>query len=323
LAAITGLLSIRQVDWTVLLDTLAHLSLPLLILGFATVLTTMSAKAVRWRVLLRPCNVQASGWRILRVTYIGQMLDAFVPRLGDVGRAVLIGPQSSGGVAAALGTILVEKALDGCMGLLLLVGLALWTPLPPWLRGAVLGLALLAAALLMLLVLAAARPGWALRLFRRLTAWLPPAARTRARQLLADFGEGLAILRQPRNTLLALAWSVAIWGVAAFTNVVTLAVLDIDAPIWSAGLVLAVGYAAAFLPTVPGQVGVFEYASVLALGAVGVDPTQALAFGLVLHILVHLPPAILGPICMAIVGLNFTSLRQARQQDREHDSVAS
>lgn len=322
LAGITAWLSIRQVRWTVLQAALVQVRLPLLALALVTVLTTTVAKAARWRILLRQCSAQPSGMRVLRVLFIGQMGNIFLPaRLGDVARAALLGPQATGGFPAVLGTIVVEKALDGVMGLLVLLSLALWTPLPAWLRGPVLGLITLTGALLILLGLAATQHDWALRIYRSLAFWLPASAQTRGRRLLADFRQGLALFRQPANALLALGWSGVVWGLAALTNVVTLAALGIEAPSWSTWLVLITGYVANFLPSIPARIGIFEYACVLSLTAVGVSQEQALAFGLILHLLVHGPPAILGPISMAVEGLSWDKLKRAQNSSLERDSV--
>jgi uncharacterized membrane protein YbhN (UPF0104 family) len=78
--------------------------------------------------------------------------------------------------------------------------------------------------------------------------------------------------------------------------------------------VLVTGYAASFLPSLPAQVGVFEYACMLALTAAGVRQEEALAFGLVLHLLVHAPPAILGSLSMAVEGFSWGKLKETRHR---------
>ncbi len=322
LAALAAWLSVRQIHWTVLWDALAETNLLTLTWALGIVLATTLAKAVRWHVLLRLCDARTSGMRVLRVLFIGQMGNSFLPaRLGDVGRAVLVGPQASGGIPAVLGTILVEKTLDGVMGFLVLAGLALWTPLPPWLRGPVLAFSTFTGGLLILLALAAAKKGWAMRLFRRLIGWLPAHMQTRIEILLAGFGLGLGLFRQPPIVLLALACSALVWGLAALTNVATLAALGISAPGWGVWLVLVTGYVANFLPTVPAQVGVFEYTHMLALMAAGVGQESALAFGLVLHLLVYGPPAVLGPMSMIWEGLSWSRLKEMQHKHLEQDGV--
>ena len=122
--------------------------------------------------------MEVGGLRVLRALLIGQMGNSFLPaRLGDVGRAVLLAPHSTGGLPAILGTILAEKALDGVLGLLLLMGLALWIPLPHWLRGSILMPSLLTAGLLALLLLSASRRERVTDLMHRLLLKLPALKR--------------------------------------------------------------------------------------------------------------------------------------------------
>jgi uncharacterized protein (TIRG00374 family) len=320
LAGLAGWLSMRQVHWAALRDALAQVDISLLALALGTVLATTTAKAGRWRILLRPCTNQIGGMRILRVLLIGQMGNSFLPaRLGDVARAALLRSQASGGFLAVLGTILVEKALDGMVGLLILASLAMWTPLPPWLRGPVLGLTIVVGTLLILLVLVAAQQKRASELYWRSTRWLSKDTQARIGRMLAGFAIGLDLTKHPVSALLAVVWSVIVWGLAALTNVLLLAALGIDVPGWSTWLVLVTGYIANFLPTVPGQVGVFEYAAVLALTSVGIEPEPALAFALLLHLVVYAPPAALGPVSMAIEGSSWAELREARKKGLEQD----
>jgi uncharacterized protein (TIRG00374 family) len=251
----------------------------------------------------------------MRILLIGQMGNSFLPmRLGDVGRAVLLGPQATGGSTAVLGTIVVEKALDGVMGMVALVGLVVAVPLPAWIRQPMVALALVTGVLLLLLVVTARRGERMVWLFRPLTRWLPASWRARIERLVPALASGFGLLRSGSATALALAVSAAIWGLAGLTNVTALAALGIDAPGWSVWLVLVTGYVATFLPTVPAQIGVFEYACVLALTSAGVSPEQALAFALILHLLVYGPPAILGPLSMGLEGLNWGVVESAHRE---------
>jgi uncharacterized protein (TIRG00374 family) len=323
LAALAAWLSIRQIHWATLKSTLMGADLPLLLCALGTVLATTLVKATRWRVLLRLCDARTSGMRVLRVLFIGQMGNIFLPaRLGDLGRAVLVGPEATGGIPAALGTILVEKSLDGAMGLLVLIGLGLWMPMPSWLYGPIAGVGALVGGLLVLLVLASV-PAAAEPMIRRLPARLQPArlGESRVGRLLTGLKLGLGLFQQPANALLALVLSMAVWGLAALTNVVTLAALDISAPAWSVWLVLVTGYVANFLPTVPAQVGVFEYTHMLALTTAGVRPEPALAFGLILHLLVYGPPAILGPVSMIWEGMDWRKLKDAQHEYPRHNGL--
>jgi uncharacterized protein (TIRG00374 family) len=326
-------LSIRHVRWPDLLEVLRGARLSSLALALALILVTTAAKGARWAIVLRPCRLRSAPSRLYRVLLIGQMANSFLPRLGDVLRAVLLGPDARGGAPAVLATIVVEKVLDGALGLALLAGLGLWTPLPSWIRDPLAGLAVLTAGLLLLLVvagLALTGTGWvgAARwrqscagAWRVLAGRLPWDLGERVEHLAGAFVQGMGLFRAPAGAALALGLSVVVWALSILTNMVILDALAIDAPRWTAWLVVVAGYAATFLPTVPAQLGVFEYSAVLSLTAGGVAPEPALAFALILHLLVQLPPAILGSLSMLAEGLNWSRLGAAQQEYLEPDDA--
>jgi uncharacterized protein (TIRG00374 family) len=322
LAGVAAWLSVRQVRWPELAAVLVGVDLGLLFLALVSVLATTMIKAARWYVLLPAARFQIPYIRLLRVLFVGQMANTFLPRLGDVVRTVLLGPRATGGMPAVLGTILVEKALDGVMGLLILTGLALWTPLPVWLRAPLLGLVTLTAVLLLMVAWASVDRSRFDPLWHRLAVRLPAPVRRRVEQLGASFLLGLSLFRTPSRALVALGLSGAIWILAMLTNVIALAGLGIEAPLWGAWLVVVAVYAATFLPTVPAQIGVFEYAAVLSLQAVDVAPEPALGFALALHLLVQAPPTVLGPVSMAVEGLNWGRLRAAQRQSMPDSGVS-
>jgi uncharacterized protein (TIRG00374 family) len=310
-AGVACWLSIRGIQWAAVQQILASSSIALLLVALGTVLVTTLAKVARWHVLLRPTGLEAGRMRLLRVLLIGQLANSFLPaRLGDALRAVILGPTATGGALAVLGTIVVEKALDASVGLVLLLVLAFAAPLPAALRGPVLVLAAVTASGLAIMVLAAQRREPARNLFEWATQWMPKPARQRLEGWLAALAQGLSLLRSPADALQALFWSAVVWALAVLTNYAILAALDIAAPGWSAWLVLVTVYVANFLPAIPAQVGLFEYACVLALTAAGVEPEPALAFGLVLHVVVYALPAVLGTTSVAIEGIGWNSLRQ-------------
>lgn len=313
LAGVAAWLCLRQVRLQALYLTLAQARLAPLALALISVLATTAAKAARWWVLLRPCGGQIGRLQVFRVLLIGQMGNSLLPaRLGDVARITLLAPKTTGGIPAVAGTLLAEKTLDGVMGLTILLGLVLWTPLPAWLWQPALALASLTGALLVMLVLMATRSAWRARFFEGPISWLPPGRRSQLERLVSGFRLGLAALSQRSAALAALGWSVVVWVLAALTNLAALDALNIGVPSWTIWLILFAGYAANFLPAVPGQVGVFEYACILALQPVGVQGEQALAFALILHMLIYAPPAILGPICTLLEGVSWSSLKGAQ-----------
>jgi glycosyltransferase 2 family protein len=107
------------------------------------------------------------------------------------------------------------------------------------------------------------------------------------------------------NSLLKVGvWSGIIWITALSNNYLTLKAMGIDLPLEASLFVLVALLAGVTLPAAPGSIGVFELICVLTLGYYGVDPSQALSYGLVLHFLVVVPILILGLVSMWSLGLS-------------------
>lgn len=313
LAALSLWLAVGQADWASVTSTIASVDWRALLLALLTVLTTTLLKAVRWQLLLHSSGTRTSFIGTFRVLLIGQMGNSLLPaRLGDAARLILMSRRTRAGAPAVVGTLVAEKALDGFLGLLLIMVLAAWAPLPVWLQSPALALALITAMALLLLVLATLPSRTGTPSQESPFSWLPEDLYRHISRTWAKFRLGTSILRSPRLGLAALALSVTIWSIAALTNYAALSGLRMQVPFWGHWLVLATGYVASFLPAVPAQVGVFEYACVLAMTAAGLSSDAALGFGITLHFVVYAPPALLGPLAAASEGLSWRRLWNAR-----------
>ena len=96
--------------------------------------------------------------------------------------------------------------------------------------------------------------------------------------------------------------------------------------LWVAGLPLSWGHAAAVfvisslgmaMPSSPGALGVFEAAVVFSLGLFGIERSQALAAGLVLHMVQYIPVTVTGLLVLARSGV---SLRRIRHSEGSLDT---
>ena len=313
-------LAFRQIHWSDVGASLAQLDARPLALGVVAVLATTATKAARWQILLRHAKIRTSVRRVFRILVIGQMGNSFLPaRLGDLARAVLLRRQAPSGTAAALGTIAAEKILDGMTGMLVILYLTTTRHLPDWLRWPSLVALAISAALIALLVLALALPqsGVGLRVLfahrlhqgSRADSASFAQARKRISDLAQQFLHGLRVLASPSALVPGFCLSVAAWGLGIATNQIVLAAAGVHVPIWTNTLVVIAVYLATFLPAAPAQIGVFEYACLLALGTALVPAETALTFGLLLHVVVYAPPALLGPVYTIVEGLSWSSLR--------------
>jgi uncharacterized membrane protein YbhN (UPF0104 family) len=121
---------------------------------------------------------------------------------------------------------------------------------------------------------------------------------TRLGRIRRRLAEATHLLRLPGVWLTALRWSFLsdLADVAMIALCLRATQIDLVPASWFF-LYLAVNLAVA-VPLTPGQLGVLEAGAVLALGALGVGPSEALAFALVYHA-VHVLPMVLA----GLVGL--------------------
>jgi len=272
----------------------------LVALGLVTVAATALAKTFRWGLLFYPRHRNLPFGRLFSAIVIGQTINFLLPaRLGELARAYLMGETEGQQKLFALGTIAVEKLLDGVMLLFVLALLFVIMPLPDWLRmaGATTGLVL--ACLLVAILLLTGQRKAMLSALDQVCRLVPSLERFGLPDRLEVLADSLASLRATDVNGRLLAWSLTIWLLAGLTNCVTLLALGIEVPLVMASLfVLVVIHIGLVVPSSPGRIGVFHYLCVLSLSIFGVEGALALAYGFVLHFIVVLPVVLVGLLCL-------------------------
>jgi uncharacterized protein (TIRG00374 family) len=293
-------LAVRNVDPSGLMRSLSGTNIWLVVLGLATVACTIVVKAWRWRLLLPASPGNAGLATLISALLVGQATNLLLPaRLGEVARAYLVAKDEERPVFEVLGTIVVEKVLDGLALGVLLVYLLVAMPMPDWLRmsGALAGVTtvfILAAALVLTI-----HRRRVLDVSDGLVRLLPVLERLGLERRIASLADGLDALRSSQVRVRVVIWTAIIWLLAASTNYVVLLAMQIQTPLVLASfLVLTVVHLGLVVPTSPARVGVFHYLCLLALVLVGVEESLALAYGFVLHAIVVLPVILVGMLCL-------------------------
>ena len=294
-------LVLRWSGWGPLREALRGVQPGFLFLGLIVFLASMMARVACWRVLIgRPVGFV----RVLTTLNEGYLLNNVLPwRMGELGRAILLGRQPGLSAPLVLSTIVVERLYDmilavGLMLVLLpLASGAAWAARAAWLG------AVAVAVALAFVWFALKRPRTIERLLTRLPG--PPAAWQR---LWESFRDGLAVLKTPRRLLFSFAWMMASWALAIVEYWLVLrSVLPAVQPLW-AGFMLAATLLGVAVPSLPGYVGVFEAAGVAALTVFGVPADQGLAAALVLHGMVYSVASLIGAVALVLDGDTLTGL---------------
>lgn len=290
--AVTLWLALRGIDPKALARDLAKANL-LLVVGISApaYLLMVWLRAVRWRYLT-DAIAPVPNAPLFRATAVGFLANNVFPlRMGELVRAWMLAREQRLGVAPVVGTIVLERVIDG------VVVIAMATAIFG-VRGSrsgdafAVGLPLLAGAVLPLgaVVLMRFAPERAAGLARFASRRLLPG-RTGAslEDLVRNMSEGLGSLQGGRHLWWVALHSVLIWGVLGVVPFLAgFAALGID--LRSPGRTLAASYVvltavgiAVAVPSAPGFFGPYHLAAREALSRFGVAQGQALALGTLSH----------------------------------------
>lgn len=295
-SAIAVWLIVQNVSLSRTVGALAASHVGWVILALLMQLAATAFTVRRWQVLLRPYPTRFLD--LLQIYFSAHLLNTILPaKLGTVARVLLAAESANVNLGFVLGSVALEKVVDTVVMLLLLLGLAAFVPMPAWVRDSI--LATVVIVLVALLVLASARrlrepllKGLA-RFESRLLGRPTPRLSTFVGGLL----DSLANLAQRREAFAIVVWTVLMWLAAGAVNQLLFFALDL--PIgWSAAwFVLVALQLGTRIPALPANLGVFHYVVILALGVYGMNENTALAYAILLHLVVFVLPALIGAGC--------------------------
>jgi len=228
--------------------------------------------------------------------------------LGEIIRAYLIGKSESISRSASFATIIVERVLDGIALIGALAILLLLYPFPAWARnvGAI-GTVAFLGAIAFLLSLYIWREQ-TLRLFRRLTTWLPDKTQQFILINFEKFLSGLQFLKDGVKALQCLGLSLCIWGIEAVVYYMFFHIVGLNLPFYAAVFTLVIVNMGIIIPSSPGYVGTYQVFAILALAVFGIDKTHALGYAVLLHGMIYLVVTGLGFISMQRLGMQWGDL---------------
>jgi glycosyltransferase 2 family protein len=296
-----------NVDLRAVVTRLADTQWRWLILSVALVLSSLWARAIRWRYLFPPGSHPA---RLFNAVMIGYMGNNVLPlRAGEVLR-VYVAARHGPRVLTTVATLVVERALDGlAIGLVLAITFAL-VPTPREMAWAAEAFGALVLLLLIVLVVIAAAP-LPCRIVIHSLAYRWPAVERRLLQGFDVMAEGLLGMRRLRQLVPTLVWSVVIWLLIVLSVWTAFRAAGLDLPLLAAVTVLAFVGLGVSLPSSPGFIGIIQAAAVLALSFFGVPRADALSFSLLMHASQFLPVTVWG---LALLVVEHVSLSAASQR---------
>ncbi len=304
-------LAFRNVKLNDLGDALGRFHPAWLVPAVAISLLLQVFRAWRWQLELRPLERIPLG-RLWVVTSVAYMSINLLPmRMGEIVRPWLLSRRSSVSFSNVVGNLVVEKTMDSTVILFyIFVGLLTTANLPLWVRRGALFPAVGAAVLVSLVLLL----WWRGEGFvdRWIVRYLPERFGAGLKRVLRALLDGMLILPDRRLLGAVFVVSLALWFLPILSSYVIICAFHFDVPFNAALIVfIFIGFGTA-LPQAPGMIGLYQYASILALALFGVPQPEALAYGLVLNAIQLVTLTGQGLVALPLAGVRFEDLVRAR-----------
>ena len=308
-------LALRKVALSEVAAALGDFDARWLVAAFAVSLMIQVLRALRWQVELTPlARVPFTLlWQVVSVAYM--MINVLPFRLGEPVRPLLLSWKTGLAIPAIVGNWVFEKMMDTAVMVLVVHATLMMVDLPPWAHRASTGSLVMFSSLLMLVV------GFWLHgesfYDRTLARVLPEHARGKVRKVLMVARQGLQILPDRRLVAGVFVVTLALWLLPILSSWLLIRAFDFDVPVSAAFVVfVCVGLGTA-LPNPPGMFGVFQIASVYALGVYDIPKSEAVAYGIVLNAVQFFSLVLQGVLAMPWVGVGLGTITRAAVETRE------
>ncbi len=313
---------------------------PYLLTYVGLLVVVQLCRSLRWNNLLAPLGVRIPTGPLLAISSVGFMAILALPaRLGELVRPGLLRKRGDLSASAALGTVAVERVVDGLL-VSLFVFVALFSmrgpDAPSWMMPtAYVALAVFTAALVFV-VFAIRWPEATVAFCVKLTLLPKLAPRIAAviERKLLEMVRGFVVIRDARNMTIFVIWSAVYWTANGLGVYVLARGFGLELSVIGAFATMGVCAVGIMLPNSPGLVGQFQYFTLLGVGLyLGFDPRldqslqpqiyfTAYAFAN-LHYLLQVGWYVLcGALGLATPWVSFSDLRSARHVATSQDGPA-
>jgi len=294
-------------------------------------------RSLRWNRLLAPLGVRVPDGPLLAISSVGFMAILALPaRLGEFVRPGLLRKGGYTTASAALGTVAVERIVDGLMiSLMVFVTFFMHRSAdsPHWMMATAFITLGGFSGLLLFLVFAMLWPQRTVRFSLRMTL-LPrfaPGFAAKIEHRILDMIRGFGVLKDARNMTVFVLWSVVYWGCNGLGVWVLARAFHLDLSIAGAFATMGLVGVGISLPNSPGLVGQFQAFTLLGLSLyldLGTEAARtplyatALAYAIAQHLLQVAWYVAMGGLGLATPWVSFHDLLSARRAPAADDASA-
>ena len=307
------------VDWASVFESFRTVDLRFLALHGLLYMVSVVARAMGARTLLEDRPTFRDSFMIMMQGYL---LNNVLPfRLGELGRAYLLGRKTGTGTFFTIPAIMIERAYDLAFAALIVMG-----TLPfvfsgvDWARPVALStLSLVTIGLFSLHLVARFRIP--LRNWADKTAGRVKLIEKYILPRIDSFLDGLAVLTSLKSFSLSLGWMALSWLFALANQYALLRGFLPSAKPLASSFSLGISSFGGAIPSMPSALGVYEGAVVVALGVLGISSGIAFAFAITHHMMHILYSGIFGMVAFSREGESLFGMYQKLTRKKTTEEV--
>jgi glycosyltransferase 2 family protein len=264
-------------------------------------------RALRWKYLLNPLKENISVKNLFSAVMIGYMMNALIPRSGEVSRPVLLAKKENISKASAFGTIVVERIFD-MLSMFIVFGLCImyyrqkisdtFGEYNIEMISLYFSIAMLLFVLFVIIMLLNLETTE--RITEKITSKiLPGKYQEKIHKIFISLINGFLFIKYPKYYFKIFLLTVAQWVAYAFSTYVTFYAFDIHLTFIDANLILVMMSFAQTLPLPGNSAGTYHLFTKMALVNIfGINPETAIGYATVSHLL--------GLIALLIIGFYYS-----------------
>ncbi|PKN67804.1 MAG: hypothetical protein CVU52_10340 [Deltaproteobacteria bacterium HGW-Deltaproteobacteria-10] len=309
-------LSVRGINFQDIVHDLKKIQFGYVAIFLIIALLMQWLRSYRWGVILQPLE-KIDQRSLFSVTSVGFLAITAIPaRIGELARPYLIAKKSTIKMSSALGTIIVERALDSFSVLTIAVVVLLLNDLPSWMIKSSVVFFLLTLVMFGCIVGLVWRRETALNIINRILSKLPGKLAHKVDEIIHRFIDGFQIIVNIKLLLYLFFLSALIWLVDVLAIYVLLTAFGFTLPVMASFMVMIILIVGIAIPTAPGFIGSWHYSCILALGLFGIAKPEALSFAVVYHFLSMIIVVVLGVIFLPFNKFSVSDIKKQMGNDQ-------
>lgn len=324
-------LALRDVSLTELRLTVNRLTYYWLVPYVVISLLSHYLRAERWKQLIEQENVKTTRMTLFSGVMLGYLVNYAVPRLGEISRCVYVGNREQLSRSNLLGTVVMERALDLLITLLLVVFVIIYLlsdhrAIVPIIGDSTISLievilsldGILVLGLILVLGILAVYLGY--RLLSIASQWIPSLAEffRFAADKSKKFAKGILSIRKVRNWPVFILLTAGIWFCYVLMTYIPFTAFDLHTTYglgMQEALVVTVVSALGIILPSPGGIGTYHwFVSRTLLVLFAVPETVGVAYAIVTHLVMMIIILVSAPLLLAVNKINWRE-KFARSQD--------